>query len=164
MGAIVFKWESPSIGEGEPSVLIIRRGTPPNQGRYSLPGGRVQWGETLSGAVVREIFEETSLVVRAGPLVELVELIDTGFHYVVMDYLCIYESGEPKAGDDADEALFVKLSQLSLYGVSDAVARVVSKARALAASEKACFHTSLNAILCASCEAVNPGNISLFPG
>lgn len=137
VGAIVFKLTPSEMGEGgggdqnERRVLLIRRARPPHAGRYSLPGGRVHWGEELQAALIREIREETGLEIRVGPLVEAVELIDTAFHYVVMDYLCACEGGDPKAGDDADDALFVKLSELDRYGVSDAVKRVIAKAGAL---------------------------------
>ena len=113
-----------------PTVLLIRRGKPPRLGGWSLPGGRVERGERLLTAVRREVAEETGLVVRPGPLIEVVELIDDAHHYVVLDYLCEIEGGTLRAGDDATDAMFVAISSLSSVGVTDAVRRVVASALA----------------------------------
>ena len=72
-------------GDG-PRVLLVRRGRPPGEGRWSLPGGRVEPGERLAAAVVRELLEETGLVVEVGPLVEVAEILDPPHHYVILDY------------------------------------------------------------------------------
>lgn len=113
---------------GEPRVVLVKRGKPPRAGFFSLPGGRVERGETLEQALRRELLEETGLIVRVGPLVEIVELIDEAHHFVVLDYLCEAESGALCAGDDADEAVLVALSALPAAGVTEAVLRVVSRA------------------------------------
>jgi len=103
------------------------------KGRWSLPGGRVEHGETLEQAVARELFEETGYRVDVGPLVEVVEIIGEVHHYVVHDYLCFPAADSvalPRAGGDADDARLVTVTELSDYGVSDAVRRVVEKALA----------------------------------
>ena len=109
------------------SVCLVRRAHPPSAGQWSLPGGKVEHGETLSAALRREVREETGLDVEVGELVEVVEILDDG-HYVVLDYVCHLESGELSAGDDAAAAAWVPIANLSAYHVSDAVLRVVREA------------------------------------
>jgi 8-oxo-dGTP diphosphatase len=124
VGGIVFE-----RSEGEPRVLLVKRGNPPRRGGFSLPGGRVERGETMADALRRERLEETGLTVRVGPLVEVVEIIDEAHHYVVLDYLCeVDDAGALRPGDDAEEAVLVAVSALPAAGVTDAVLRVVGRA------------------------------------
>jgi 8-oxo-dGTP diphosphatase len=115
---------------GEPRVLLVKRARPPRQGRWSLPGGRVEPGELLASAVAREIREETGLSVLVGPLVEVVEIVDPPFHYVILDYACEPLGGELCAGDDASDVALVAASDLGSYGVTELVVAVVAKALA----------------------------------
>jgi ADP-ribose pyrophosphatase YjhB (NUDIX family) len=115
-------------GAGEPRVLLIKRGRPPNAGRWSLPGGRVEPGERLEGALARELHEEAGIFVKVGPLVVVVEVIDPPYHYVILDYLCELVGGELRAGDDASEAALVPASEITAYGVTDLVADAVKRA------------------------------------
>ena len=127
--------------QGEPGVVLVRRARPPNAGRWSLPGGRVERGETLVAATAREVLEETGLSVRVGPLIEVVEIVDDAHHYVVLDYLCRAEGGRLQAGDDAAEVAVASLGPaasgatripaLDDFGVSELARRVVDKAVAL---------------------------------
>lgn len=110
------------------TVCLIRRGQPPLQDRWSLPGGRVEHGERLHDALVRELREETGLIVRPGPLVEVVELMGPERHYVVHDFLCSVVEGDLLAGDDARDARWVPLTRMATYDVTEAVARVVARA------------------------------------
>src|SRR4051812_29709387 len=89
-----------------PRVLLVRRGRPPLAGEWTLPGGRVRGGETLAAAVERELLEETGIRVIAGALVEVVEIMAEGFHYVIHDHLCtpVNVTAEPRADDDVTEA------------------------------------------------------------
>ncbi len=88
-------------------VLLIRRGRAPRLGEWSIPGGKVHMGETLHMAALRELLEETGVVAELGDLLAVYEIIETAFHYVLIDYRGQWVSGEPRAGDDADEARFM---------------------------------------------------------
>src|SRR5262249_18723306 len=116
-----------------PRVLLVQRAKPPMVGKWTLPGGRLRGGETIADAVEREVFEETGIRVAAGSLVEVVEIMTEGYHYVIHDHLCTpVDSREaPKAADDASDARYARPSELSQLGVSEAVARVVMKAVAM---------------------------------
>ena len=95
-------------------VLLIRRGTPPRQGEWSLPGGRIEPGERAMDAGLRELREETGVEARITGLLDVVDGVfpDAGKHYVLIDYAADWVSGEPVAGDDAMEARFVALDQI----------------------------------------------------
>lgn len=97
----------------EGRLLVVERGNPPAEGVWALPGGGVELGETMAEACEREVLEETGVVVTAGKVVHSFDAIvhdDDGrvrFHYVIVDLLCAYASGEVKAGCDARSARFV---------------------------------------------------------
>jgi 8-oxo-dGTP diphosphatase len=90
-------------------VLLIRRGTPPRLGEWSLPGGRIEPGERVVDAALRELREETGVEARLIGLVDVVDGIfpQTNRHYVLIDYVAQWVRGEPVAGDDASAAEFV---------------------------------------------------------
>ena len=114
-------------------MLLVRRGHPPGEGTWSLPGGKVELGESLVRAVTREILEETSLHVRVRSLVEVVEIVGNGYHYVVLDYLCELDppDQQPRAASDAADLAWVSFDELAARGATDAVIRVVTRALAL---------------------------------
>lgn len=101
-------------------VLLIKRGKPPRMGEWSLPGGRIEPGETAKAAALRELFEETHV---EADLIELVDVVDAIFkddlnaqlkrHYVLIDYVAEWKAGLPQAGDDAVDAKFVSMSDLA---------------------------------------------------
>ena len=95
-------------------VLLIRRGRPPKQGEWSLPGGRIEPGERTEDAALRELREETGVEARINRLIAVVDGIfpEAGRHYVLIDFAADWVSGEPVAGDDAMEARFVPLDQV----------------------------------------------------
>jgi 8-oxo-dGTP diphosphatase len=119
-------------------VLLIKRGQPPLQGRWSLPGGVVEIGETLQEALAREVREETGLEIEVGPLVEVLDRIEREddnrieYHYVIIDYRCLVRGGRLACGSDADDARWVSASDVASFNVTAAVAGVVHKALALA--------------------------------
>lgn len=128
IGAVVF--DEPAARDRR--IVLVRRANPPLEGRWSLPGGRLEFGERIEQALQRELFEETGLLVAVGPLVEIVEIIQSPYHYVILDYLCRKTGGELRAGDDAREVAWVRPDDIAHHGVTDAVDRVVAKALAMA--------------------------------
>ncbi len=115
-------------------VLLIKRGGPPNLGRWSIPGGSVEEGETVAEACAREVLEETGVRVRPDHVLVVTDLIerdDAGrvrFHYSVADVLCEYMEGEPVAGTDAANARWVPVRELHEYDVTEAALRAITKA------------------------------------
>jgi ADP-ribose pyrophosphatase YjhB (NUDIX family) len=115
----------PVVGVGavvvhEGRVLLIRRGKEPLRGRWVVPGGTVELGETLEHAVVREVEEETGLMVKP---VEVALVFDrilrqgeaVSYHYVIVDYFCDYLSGEARPGSDAQEVAFAAPEELPTF-------------------------------------------------
>lgn len=97
-----------AIAHDEERILLVRRGRGPAQGTWSVPGGRVEAGETLAEAVVRELAEETGLAAVCDHLVGWVERIGDGYHYVILDFaVTVLDDRPPVAGDDAAEAAWV---------------------------------------------------------
>ena len=92
-------------------VLLIRRGRPPRQGQWSLPGGRIEPSERALDAAMRELMEETGVQAEILGLVDVVDGLFVGHHYVLIDYAARWMSGEPVAGDDAAEAAFVPFAE-----------------------------------------------------
>jgi len=104
-------------------LLMIRRGHGPAQGRWSVPGGRVESGELLAEAVVRELTEETGVEGVCGELVGWVERFDGDDHYVILDFqVGVLEGTQPVAGDDATEARWVPLIDVAELDLVDGLA------------------------------------------
>jgi 8-oxo-dGTP diphosphatase len=97
------------------ALLLVRRGRGPAAGEWSVPGGRVERGETLHEAVVRETFEETGLEVVVDRFLGWVERLDDTHHYVILDFSVtpLDPTRAPVAGDDAAEAAWVPVAELS---------------------------------------------------
>ncbi len=114
-------------------VVLVRRGSPPGKGEWSIPGGLVRVGETLAAALVREALEETGLQVLPGNLLELLERIfhdERGrvrYHYVLADYLCRVSGGDLQAGSDAVEAGWFTRQELKDLRVAPVTMKVILK-------------------------------------
>jgi 8-oxo-dGTP pyrophosphatase MutT (NUDIX family) len=111
-------------------VLVIQRARAPGLGTWTLPGGKVEPGESPAGAVVREVLEETGIRVRVVARLEVVPLDGEGFSYAIHEHLCLVDGDDATTcpGDDAADARWVLPSELEALGVSPAVRRIVSLA------------------------------------
>ncbi len=122
VGAVVFKDER---------VLLVRRGQPPAEDLWAIPGGCVEIGETLQEAAEREIREETGIRIRAAKPIYTFDVIERDrsgrirFHYVIIDLAADYVSGEPSAGDDAVEARWVSPGEINALAVSAATLKLL---------------------------------------
>lgn len=127
------------VWRGE-DVLLIRRGRAPHKGMWSIPGGKVKFGERLEETGLRELSEETGVTAEIAGLIDVFEAIDEDSHYVMVDFAARWTSGEPAAGDDAAEAAFFPfdeaLALLSWDMTRDALrrSRVVLTGHTLAAN------------------------------
>jgi 8-oxo-dGTP diphosphatase len=120
-------------------VLLIRRGTEPMKGHWSLPGGLLELGETLIAGVKREVLEETGLIVRPEAIVEVIDRIyrnsDSNeslvrYHYVVVDYWCRVISGEIQPSSDALEVAWVSRAEwkdTNFYSLESITVQVIEK-------------------------------------
>ena len=128
---------SAAIVDGD-RVLLVQRGNPPNQGLWSVPGGRLEWSESLREGVAREVREETGLAVEVGPLVEVVERVDPGtppaYHFVILDFLARPLGGELRPGDDASDARWVSRAEWASLPLTEGLTPVLDKALRLAAT------------------------------
>lgn len=108
------------VHDAEGRLLLIRRGRPPAEDLWSLPGGRVEPGETDGEAVVRELAEETGLRVEPGSLIGQVERPGPGgVTYDIRDYAAIVTGGALAAGDDASDARWASLAELRNLPTTD---------------------------------------------
>ena len=140
--------EAPRVGVGavvlhEGRVLMVRRGGQPSSGRWSLPGGLVELGETTEEAACREIAEECGCTIRLAGVAGVVDRIvrdaegRVRYHYVLVDYLAYPESAEITAGSDAADACWVEVDRVHELDVTDGVTDMIRRAIALAAEERA---------------------------
>ena len=115
-------------------VVLVRRGSPPAYGEWSLPGGAVEPGETLEEAVVREVKEEIGLEVEVVELVAVLDRIfldpegEVQFHYVLMDFLCRRKGGRLRASSDAVSCAQVVFEALPRYRLTQETSEVISRA------------------------------------
>lgn len=115
-------------------ILLIRRTKPPKANGWSIPGGMQELGETTEQAAVRELFEETSITMEKPQFIDIVNYIDRDrderikHHYILIDYAANYRSGSLRAGDDAGEARWVPMDQLSQYDLWPETEKIIYKA------------------------------------
>jgi mutator protein MutT len=122
------------------AVLLVRRANPPDAGLWGFPGGKIEFGESIEQAALRELLEETGITARAGPVLTAVDAFDHGepgdlrHHYILIAVLCHWQAGEPRAGDDALEAAWHDLATLEDAGLamSFGVAQIARQAALLA--------------------------------
>jgi ADP-ribose pyrophosphatase YjhB (NUDIX family) len=130
VGAVIFR---------DGKVLLIERGKEPLKGWWTLPGGLVETGERLECAVRREVREETGLEIRPITAAAIFERImpdvegHTEFHYVIIDYLCQWQSGVVQAGSDVAKAEWVALDRLDSVRMAPGTPPVIARALAMAA-------------------------------
>jgi 8-oxo-dGTP diphosphatase len=147
----------PRVGVGgvvirDGRALLIRRGSEPLKGEWSIPGGMLETGETLAEGVARELLEETGLHVKVTELIEVFERIFPGdgghparprYHFVIVDYLCEASEGEPRAGGDVTDVAFAAETELGRFHLTPTATRVVRKAFAMARAREKHAHTDL---------------------
>ena len=144
--------EHPLVGVGGVVIEneragLIRRGGPPMEGQWSIPGGMLELGETLTQGVARELAEETGLEVNVVDIIEVLERIFPGppdadgtpgdaarpqYHFVILDYLCEAKGGTLRAGSDATEFAWAREDELVKFELTVAATRVLRKAFAMA--------------------------------
>jgi ADP-ribose pyrophosphatase YjhB (NUDIX family) len=130
-GVIVYP---PMEAGGAHRVVLIKRRFPPLAGRWSVPGGGVDAGETLTDGLAREIREETGLVVEIGPVLDVFDRITRDgdgrveYHYVLVDYLCTPVGGSLEAGSDVSEARVVSERDLAAYDLTEKTMDVIARA------------------------------------
>jgi 8-oxo-dGTP diphosphatase len=123
-------------------TLLIRRGRPPLEGEWSIPGGMLEIGETLLEGVQRELLEETAIEVKVVDLIEVFERLtrdEAGrlkYHFVILDYLCEAVRGEAQAGSDVTDVAWARESELGGYSLTPTATRVIQKAFEMARGRK----------------------------
>lgn len=151
--------ERPVVGVGgvvivDGRALLIRRGSEPMRGHWSIPGGTLELGESLENGVIRELKEETGLTVR---IVEMIEVFDRiyedeadaaggeplesssalakkkgpRYHYVIIDYLCERIDGDAVAGSDVTDVAYATEDEFVQYGLTETATRILRKAFAM---------------------------------
>jgi ADP-ribose pyrophosphatase YjhB (NUDIX family) len=119
-------------------VLLVRRGKPPLAGKWSLPGGLLELGETTAEAARREVAEECGLQIRVGEVAGILDRVVRDaegrirYHWVLVDYVAFVESGTLCAASDADEAQWVEVDAVERLDTTDGLLDMIRRAQALA--------------------------------
>jgi 8-oxo-dGTP diphosphatase len=114
-------------------LLLEKRGNEPAKGKWSIPGGVVELGESLEDAVIRETKEETCLDVEAPRLIDVVYQVDLDeegrvkYHFVIIDYFVTVKDGQVKAASDADELQWVAIEEVEKYDLTASFRRFFQK-------------------------------------
>jgi 8-oxo-dGTP diphosphatase len=116
-------------------ILLEKRKNAPSKGKWTVPGGLVELGESMEQAVIREVKEETGLEVYEPRLVDAVNYISLGergavrYHFVIVDYLVTVKCGKPKAASDADALKWVPLNEVEEYDLTESFRRFFQRNR-----------------------------------
>jgi 8-oxo-dGTP diphosphatase len=125
------------------SLLLVKRGAGAFKGLWSLPGGHIEPGERACATALRETLEETGVAAAAPRLIDIHEVLlrDAGgalaAHYLIVVFAARWREGEPVAGDDAESARFVPLSELTRYPLTEGLGPLIARARAALAAPRA---------------------------
>jgi 8-oxo-dGTP diphosphatase len=127
----------PSVGvvvcKGD-KVLLVLRGQEPSRGKWSIPGGVVELGETIREAARREVLEECGLEIDVGDVIDVLDSIvhdekgSTRYHYTLIDLLATYVGGELRVGSDIDDARWVSEEELTKFDLTKSALPVIRKA------------------------------------
>jgi len=129
----------PQVGVGvviinkSDEILLVKRGNHPNKGKWTIPGGHLEPGETIISAAKREIYEETGLKINNPVLIDAVDLIQKNEngellkHYILIDYAVREFKGIEIAGSDATEIKWVDKSQIKNYVEWDKTVKIITK-------------------------------------
>ena len=115
-------------------VLLVQRGSAPYEGFWSLPGGAVEWGETLEEAAMREVREECGIdihIKRLNTVLSRIVRSEAGipeYHYVIVNFIASCAQETIHAGSDAKDARWVPVNQLSQYRLTEGIEEMVHKA------------------------------------
>ena len=113
-------------------VLLVRRARSPGKGFYSLPGGRVEFGETLHAALHREVMEETALKIEIVGLAgwrEVVPRAEGHGHYVILSFAARWSAGEPRLNEEHDDYRWLAPDALDELRITDGLAGVIRSAK-----------------------------------
>ena len=125
VGVVVFRQDE---------VLLVQRGTAPNKGQWSIPGGNMLLGETVMEAVHRELLEETGVKIEQPTLLDVVDVIVPDgigkilYHYTLIDYQAKWLSGECRSGDDANDVKWFTIEKTNTLGLLEITREVILKA------------------------------------
>ena len=118
--------EQPTVGVGAlvrsgDRYLLVQRGKEPRKGLWAVPGGKVEFGETLEAAAAREVLEETGLEVAVGAVAWVGNAIGDGYHFVLIDFHASVVGGDLAPGDDAADARWVTKEEALALPLTDSM-------------------------------------------